>query len=190
MDSLLADRYAEAMQSFRLLLLLAGLTMLTSTAGTVGAEDAPVLAVLEYSGGLLSKRAKILSTKGTVKSPYPNLSQKTWTLREGDILKQEHAPRERVIQFFKASGNTPQRVCSVVVRYARSDKGWRPTYLLLQQPPVIWNGEQLVPLPDAGGSREPMQLINRHDPNTGGFYKSLSFGFASGPGRIDGWTVQ
>lgn len=188
MDSLAAGRYAEAMQSLRLSLLLV-LTLVTSTVGTVEAKDAPVLAVLEYSGGLFPKRAEILSTKGTVKSPHRNLSQKTWTLREGDILKQEHAPRERVIQFFKASGNTAQRVCSVVVRYARSDKGWRPTYLLLQQPPVTWNGEQLVPLPDAG-TRVPMQLLNRHDPNTGGFYKTLSFGLASGTGRIDGWTVQ
>lgn len=189
MDSPLADRYAEAMQSFRLLLLLAGLTLFTFTTLPVEAEDAPVLAVLEYSGGLLPKRAKILSTKGTVKSPYPNLSQNAWTLREGDILKQEHAPRERVIQFFKATGNTPQQVCAVVVRYTRSDKGWRPTYLLLQQPPVTWNGEQLVPLPGMG-TRVPMQLINRHDPNTGGFYKTLSFGLASGSGRIDGWTIQ
>lgn len=190
MDSPEAGRYAEAMRLLPVLLLLAGVTLLTAIGPTVAADDAPVLAVLEYSGGLLPKRAKILSTKGMVKSPYTDLTQRTWILREGDTLKQEHAPRERVIQFFKANGNTPQRVCSVVVRYARSDKGWRPTYLLLQQPPVIWNGEQLVPMPDAGGSREPMQLINRHDPNTGGFYKTLSFGFASGPGRIDGWTVQ
>lgn len=189
MDSLAPDRYAEAMRSLRLLLLLA-LSLGSLTVGTIDAEDAPVLAVLEYSGGLFPKRARIHSTKGTVKSPYLNLSQHSWTLREGDILKQEYAPRERVIQFFKAGGNTPQRVCSVVVRYARSDKGWRPTYLLLQQPPVMWNGEQLVPLPGAGGSRVPMQLINRHDPNTKGFYKTLSIGLASGAGRIDGWTVQ
>lgn len=188
MDSPVTGRYAEVMRLLRLSLLLA-VSLVTSTVGTVEAEDAPVLAVLEYSGGLFPKRAKILSAKGTVKSPYYNLSQNTWTLREGDILKQEHAPRERVIQFFKASGNAAQRVCSVVVRYARSDKGWRPTYLLLQQPPVTWNGEQLVPVPDAG-ARVPMQLINRHDPNTGGFYKTLSIGLASGAGRIDGWTVQ
>ena len=188
MDSFAAGRYAEAMRSLRLSLLLA-LSLLASTLGTVKAEDPPVLAVLEYSGGLLPKRAEILSAKGAVKSPYPNLTQNSWTIREGDILKQEHAPRERVIQFFKASGNTPQRVGSVVVRYARSDKGWRPTYLLLQQPPVTWNGEQLMPLPDAG-TRVPMQLINRHDPNTGGFYKTLSIGLASGTSRIDGWTVQ
>lgn len=185
----MAGRYAEAMRSLRLLFLLA-LALVTSTIGTVGAESAPVLAVLEYSGGLLPKRAKILSVKGVAKSPYVDLTQKTWTLREGDILKQEHAPRERVIQFFKTSGNTPQRICSVVVRYTRTDKGWRPTYLLLQQPPVMWTGEQWAPLPDSGGSREPMQLINRHDPNSSGFYKTLTFGFASGANRIDGWTVQ
>lgn len=189
MDSFPAGRYAEAMRSLRLSLVLA-LTLVGSTVGTVEAIDAPVLAVLEYSGGLFPKRAKILYVKGQAKSPYLDLTQKTWTLREGDILKQEHAPRQRVIQFFKATGNTPQRICSVVVRYARTDKGWRPTYLLLQQPPVIWTGEQWAPLADTGGSREPMQLINRHDPNTSGFYKTLTFGFASGANRIDGWSIQ
>ena len=190
MDSLGAGRYAEVMQSLRFLLVLAGTALVAFTSLTVQADEVPVLAVLEYSGGLLPKRAEIRAAKGKAKSPYTNLPRAVWTLREGDTLKQEYAPRGRVIQFFRSAGSLPQPVCSVVVRYVRTDNGWRPTYLLEQPLAVMWQGDQRVPTPNAGGAREPMQIVNRSDPNTRGFYRTLSFGLASGVSRIDGWSVQ
>ena len=179
MDSLPAGRYAEAMRSLRLSLLLA-LALVTSTLGTVEAENGPVLAVLEYSGGLFPKRAEIRKTGTKVKSPYPNLRQRVWALLPGDTLQQEFIPRERVIQFLKLTGHTPQLLCSVMVRYARTEKGWRPTYLLLKQPPMTCTEEPK----DAATKTD-----NPRNPTTGGFDR-LRIGFASRPGQIDGWIVH
>lgn len=176
MDSPSTDRYAEIMQS-RAFFLFAVTVLLSSVNLPLRAEDAPVLAVLEYSGGLFPKRADIRKTGGKVKSPYPNLRQAAWTLRPGETIKQEFAPRERTIQFLKLTGHTPQLLCSVLVRYTRSEKGWHPTYLLLKQAPIACTE---VPATKTAGQSDPV---------TGG-YSRLSFGLASRLGQIDGWTVH
>lgn len=180
MDSPQADRYAEAMRSLPVLLFLAGITLLTATDTTVAADDAPVLAVLEYRGGLLAKRANIRKAGGKVKSPYANLRQTVWTLRPGDTLRQEYRPRERTIQFLKLTGHAPQLLCSVLVRYVRSEKGWQPTYVLLQHPPMVCTEETQG---SASKKADPTGL------NTVGFTQ-LSFGFSSRVGQIDGWMVH
>ena len=190
MDSVEPSRYAEAMQSLRFLVILAGATLISITSATARADEVPVLAVLEYSGGLLPKRVEIRATKGKAKSFYTNLPRAFWTLREGDTIKQEFAPRGRVIQFLRSAGSQPQPVCSVVVRYVRAGNGWRPTYLLEEPMAVMWQGDQRGPTPNAGGAREPMQVVNRSDPNTRGFYRTLSFGSTAGLSRIDAWIVQ
>lgn len=191
MDTLGSGRYAEVMQSLRILFILAG-SMLVCTTDVAVANDAPVLAVLEYRGGLLPKRAEIRSINGTIKSPYPNLPRKAWTLREGDTLKQEYPPQEVVIHFLRSIVAAPEEVCSVVVRYARTDKGWRPTYLLLQeQPPLVtWSGGKFVPIPSSIDARQSIQIINPTAPNTSGFYSPLGFGLLTGHDQINGWTVQ
>ena len=168
------------MRILRVLLLLVSAALAATNGVAVQANDEPVLAVLEYRGGLLPKRVDIRATRGKTKSPYPNLAQTFWTLREGETIKQDYAPRGRVIRFLRSAGNTPQQVCSVLVRYARSENGWRPTYLLQQQ----------VLSAKAGSTRGTLQVLNRADPNTGGFYRSLSFGFVSGTSQIDSWVVQ
>jgi hypothetical protein len=160
-----------------------------ATGFTTRADDAPVLAVLEYSGGLLPKRADIRAKTGQVKSPFANMPRAVWVLREGETLSQEHSPPARFIQFFQLSGNTPQLLCNIVVRYERGQKGWRPTYLLLQQPPVTWDGEQFVPRTGMS-AREPVQIVNAAEPTADGFYHSLSFGLASGPAQVIAWEVQ
>lgn len=180
MDSPEAGRYAEAMRLLPVLLLLAGVTLLTATGPTVAADDAPVLAVLEYSGGLLPKRADIRKTGSKVKSPYANLRQTVWTLRPGDTLQQEYKPRARTIQFLKLTGHTPQMLCSVLVRYVRAEKGWQPTYLLLQQAPMTCTEE-------TQGSTS--KNIDRRGPNASGLAE-LSFGFSSRLAQIDGWVVH
>ena len=180
MDSLIAGRYAELMRLLSALSLIFGTALLGVTDVTVQADDAPVLGVLEYSGGLLPKRADIRKTGAKVKSPYPNLRQQVWVLLPGDTLQQEFIPRERVIQFLKLTGHTPQLVCSVMVRYARTEKGWRPTYLLLKQPPMT-----CTEAPKDSATK----TVNRKNPTTGGF-DHLRIGFASRPGQIDGWIVH
>jgi hypothetical protein len=188
-DSLNGCRYAEAMHIARALLVLMFAAMTAATGFTAHADDAPVLAVLEYSGGLLPKRADIRAKTGTVKSPFAGMPRAVWTLREGDAVKQEYSPPARFIQFFQLSGNTPQLLCNIVVRYVRGQKGWRPTYLLLQQPPVTWNGEKFVPRTGMS-TREPVQIVNPTEPTGDGFHHGLSFGLASGPAQITAWEVQ
>ncbi len=160
-----------------------------STGFMARADDAPVLAVLEYSGGILPKRADIRAKTGLVKSPFANMPRAVWVLREGDTLSQEYSPAARFIQFFQMSGNTPQLLCNIVVRYVRGQKGWRPAYLLLQQSPVTWDGEKFVPRTGMS-AREPMQIVNTAGPTADGFYHSLSFGLASGPVQVTAWEVQ
>jgi hypothetical protein len=189
LDSHNGCRYAEAMQVARPLLVLMCAAIAAVTGFTAQADDAPVLAVLEYSGGLLPKRTDIRAKTGLVKSPFANMPRAVWVLREGETLSQEHSPATRFIQLFQLSGNTPQLLCNLVVRYTRSEKGWRPAYLLLQLPPNIWDGEKFIPRPGMG-TREPVQIVNAAEPTTDGFYRSLSFGLASGPTRVTAWEVQ
>jgi len=187
--SLGACRYAEAMHRTRFLLVLALAAMTAGTGGAARAVDPPALAVLEYSGGLFPKRVAIRSITGPVNSPFANMPRAVWLLREGDTLNQEYTPAARFIQLFQVSGNTQQLLCNIIVRYERGQQGWRPSYLLLQQPPVTWDGEKFIPRIGMS-AREPVKIVNATDPATDGFYHSLSFGLASGPTQITAWEVQ
>lgn len=173
----------------RALFVLMFAAMAASTGVTTHADDAPVLAVLEYSGGLLPKRAAIRANAGLRQSPFASMPRAVWTLREGDTIRQEYSPPARFIKFVHLSSNAPQLLCSLVVRYTRSEKGWRPAYLLLQQSPAIWDGEKFVPRTGMS-TREPVQIVNAAEPTPDGFYHGLSFGLASGPTQITAWEVQ
>jgi len=177
------------MQVARSLFVLIFAAIAAATGIVAQAGDAPVLAVLEYRGGLLPKRADIRATTGPVQSPFAGMPRAVWVLREGDTLRQEYSPPTRFIRLFQQSGNSPQLLCNLVVRYTRTEKGWRPAYLLLQLPPSIWDGEKFVPRPGMG-TREPVQLVNATEPTLDGYYHSLSFGLASGPTQIIAWEVQ
>lgn len=191
MDSLSAGRYAGVMRSPYVIFILSAALAFISVGLKAQAETSPILAVLEYSGGLIPKRVDIHATGGAAKSPYTKVMRTVWVLREGTILKQKDIPNEHVIHFFRSTANTTEVVGSVVVRYTQTQKGWRPSYFLMQQqPPVVWNGKSLVPLSNVDGSRETLHAANKNDPHTGGFYQSLSFGFISGPSHIDGWIVE
>ena len=177
------------MQITRALFVLTFAAMAAATGFTAHADSTPVLAVLEYSGGLLPKRADIRAKTGLVKSPFANMPRAVWVLREGDTLRQEFSPPARFIQLFQQSGNTPQLLCNIVVRYTRGQKGWRPAYLLLQQPPTTWDGEKFTPRTGMS-AREPVHIINPTGPAGDSFYHSLSFGLASGPTHVTAWEVQ
>jgi hypothetical protein len=173
----------------RVLFALACVAIAASTGFAAQADDAPVLAVLEYSGGLLPKRADIRAKAGVVKSPFAEMPRTLWTLREGDTLRQENTPPARFIKLVYLSGNSPQLLCNLVVRYTHGEQGWRPAYLLLQLSPTIWDGEKFIPRPGMG-TREPVQIVNPTEPAGDGFYRSLRFGLGSGPTRITAWEVQ
>ena len=177
------------MRILRILITLTFGAIVASTGLAVRAGDTPVLAVLEYSGGLLPKRAEILARPGVFKSPLAELPRAVWTLREGDILRQENSPPARFIRFVRLSDNSPVVLCNIVIRYSRVQKGWRPAYLLLQQSPVIFDGEKVVPRPGTG-TREPVQIVATAEPTADGYFHSLSFGLASGPVQITAWEVQ
>jgi hypothetical protein len=189
LDSLCACRYAEAMRILRMLLVLTCFAISATAGSVVHSDDAPVLALLEYSGGLLPKRAEIRAQTGVVTSPYTQISRSVWTLREGDTIRQDQTPASRFIRLVYLSGNTPLVLCNIVVRYTPSEKGWRPSYLLLQLSPSIWDGDKFVPRPGMG-TREPVQIVNPIDPAGDGFYHSLSFGLGSGTTQITAWEVQ
>ena len=189
LDSHNGCRYAEAMKITRTFFVLTFTAMAAVAGFTAHADSTPVLAVLEYSGGLLPKRADIRAMKGLVRSPFAHMSRAIWVLREGDTLRQEFSPPARFIQLFRMSGNSPQLLCNIIVRYTRSQKGWRPAYLLQQQPPITWNGETFAPRTGMS-AREPVQIIKPAGPAGDGFYHSLSFGLASGPTQVSAWEVQ
>jgi len=187
LDSLNRCRYAEAMQIARSLIAL----IFTALASATGfAADAPVLAVLEYSSGLLPKRADILAKTGTIKSPYANAPRTVWILREGETLKQVNPPPERLIQFYQVSGNDTQVLCTVIVKYARSANGWRPAFHINSQPNVAWDGKEFIPLTTGQTARRLTDIPKAPPANADGFYHTLVFGLASGPSQIDGWDVQ
>jgi len=177
------------MRITRLFFVLTCVALAAASGFAVRADDASVLALLEYSGGLLPKRAEIRAQAGVVASPYAEKSRSVWTLREGDTLHQDQTPPSRFIKLVHLSGNSPQLLCNIVVRYTLGDKGWRPSYLLLQLPPTIWDGEKFIPRPGMG-TREPVQIANPTEPAGDGFYHSLSFGLGSGPTQITAWEVQ
>jgi hypothetical protein len=190
LDSLNDCRYAEAMHIARSLFVL-GFAAIGATTGFVAcADDTPVLAVLEYSGGLLPKRADIQAKMGVVKSPFANKPRAVWVLREGDTIKQVNPPPERLIQFYQVSGNDTQVLCTINVKYARGRNGWRPAFLINPQPNIVWDGQKMIPLKNDEQARAFVNIPKAPPANADGFYHSLAFGLASGPSHIDSWDVQ
>ena len=189
LDSLNSCRYAEAMPATQTLFALILAAMVASLSVMAQASEAPVLAVLEHRYNLLPARADIRARLGVVNSQIADKPRAVWNLREGATLNQEHSPAARFIKFVHLSANSPQILCSVVVRYTRSERGWRPAYLLLQLPTMVWDGEKFVPRPGTS-TREPTQLINASEPAGDGYFHNLSFGLASGPVQITAWEVQ
>ena len=190
LDSLCGCRYAEAMQTARAFFVLIFATIAAATGFVAQADDAPVLAVLEYSGGLLPKRAGIRAKTGVVKSPFANKSRTAWILREGDTLKQVNPPPERLIQLYQLSGNDPQILCTINVKYTRGRSGWRPAFLIISQPKVIWDGKKLIPFTTNETAQAFVDLPKAPPANADGFYHTLAFGLASGSSHIDSWEVQ
>lgn len=154
------------------------------------AEDSPVLAVLEYSGGLLSNRTDIRANTGMVKSPYVNKPRDVWILREGDTLKQANPPPERLIQLYQYSGRDPQILCTINVKYARSRSGWRPAYLIIPRTKEVWDGKRLISAPANETVQAFVNFPKVPPANADGFYHTLAFGLTSGASHIDGWEVQ
>lgn len=157
------------------------------TPSRAAAADPPVLAVLEYSSGLLAPTAKIRLQTGAVLSPLANRPNKVWTLRDGDTLRQVNPPPERVIQFYQLSGNDSSPVCRIIVKYRQTADGWRPAYMLNNPPPVMWDGHKLVPLDTR--TRVPVQVVSGSGADGGSFYTSLSIGSPTGAFPIDAWEV-
>lgn len=177
------------MRKTRILLVLSCLVLSASVGFTLRADEVPVLAVLEHNDDQTPNRAVIPFQLGVVKSPLAGWPHTVWTLREGDTLVQEYNPPSRFIKFVHLSGNAQQILCNVVVRYTPSAKGWRPSYLLLQLSPTIWDGEKAVPRPGMG-TREPVQIVESAEPAGDGFYHALRFRLGSGPTQITAWEVQ
>ncbi len=178
------------MQTARSLIVLIVTALAAATGFAAHAGEPPVLAVLEYSGGLLPKRADILAKPGTIKSPYANAPRTVWILREGETLKQVNPPPERLIEFYQVSGNDTQVLCTVIVKYARSANGWRPAFHINSQSNDTWDGKELIPLATGETARRLTDIPKAPPANADGFYHTLVFGLASGPSRIDGWVVQ
>lgn len=175
------------MHGMRLLFVLAGV-LVTGLPVAARAADAPVLAVLEHTGGLLGKRADILARPGATTSPLASLPKAVWTLREGKTLKQASPPAERVIQFYQVTGKDPELVCAVIVKYMNTDKGWRPAYVIVPPPAVQVENGKLVPI-DTGlpGS---IRVVRTTAELADGFVHTLKFGSLTGPVHIDLWEVQ
>jgi len=190
LDSLNGCRYAEAMQMARPLFVLIFTAIAAATGLVAHADNAPVLAILEYSGGLLPKRADIQATTGVVKSPFANKPRAVWILREGDTLKQVNPPPERLIRLYQLSGNDSQILCTIIVKYTRGRNGWRPAFLILSQPKDTWDGKELIPLTTNETAQAFVGLPKVPPANADGFHHTLAFGLASGPSRIDSWDVQ
>ena len=190
MDSRLPCRYAEGMRFLHAWLLLVSISAVAAPLVPTLAADTPVLAVLEYQDGWFAKHAKIYATPGTAASPFAGKPQAQWTLRAGDILDQPNPPPESLLQFYQTSGSDAQILCTIMVKYTRDPKGWRPAFLLKSQPLVTWSGHKLVPLQTEEGARGHIQIVQTATPDADGFYSALVFNFSTGPAPIDAWEVE
>jgi hypothetical protein len=152
------------------------------------ADEAPVLAVLEFSSGLLGKNAKILASPGAARSPFAGKAKVAWVLREGKTLQQPTPPAERLIQFYQVTDKDPIPVCAIAVRYTRDARGWRPAYQLVPPPAATWDGKQFIPIET--GLPGSVRVLRATGSNADGYVSSLSFGSHSGPIQIDLWEVQ
>lgn len=152
------------------------------------ADDAPAIAVLEYSSGLFGSSAKILATGGATASPFAHKPKTVWTLREGKTLVQASAPPDRVIRFYTLSNRDPLLICSILVKYDRDGDGWRPRYLMMEPLAATWTGEKLVPIdPGLPGTIRVAQSVPAPTP---GFAYQMTFGSTAGALSIDLWDVQ
>ena len=177
-------RYPRIMHASRLLLSLAAF-LLAALPAHAAAET---LAVLEYSSGLFGKSADIPASAGSARSPFAGKRNAAWTLRAGDTLQQPRPTAERIIQFYQIDKKEPVLVATVVVRYARSARGWQPVYQLVPPPPVTWDGSKAIPVDT--GLPGTVRVLQSSGSTADGYAATLSFGSHTGPIRIDLWEVQ
>lgn len=149
-----------------------------------------VLALLEYKSGAFGDREPIYDRPGGSPSPYTGKPRQVWTIREGDTLRQNTPPPERLIRFYENHNNNALSVCTILVKYSRTANGWRPGYQLMIHPLVTIENGRLKPIGTDEGARGLVQLVNPSTPNRDGFYHTLSFGAAAGKITIDAWEVQ
>jgi hypothetical protein len=157
------------------------------------ADDGPVLAVLQRDNGFLGlfpSRAKIRVQPGVITSPFAGSARALWGLLPGDTLKQSSPPPERLLQFYQISGNSPQLLCTIIIKYEQVPGGWRPAFFIGSQPLMTWDGEKLIPIATEESARGQIQILQPAAPNANGFYAGFVFGFATGPSQIDAWAVQ
>lgn len=185
LDTIQRGRYADDMR-WRHFLIFFGLGLVAPS--LAAADDAPAIAVLEYSSGLFGSSAKILATSGATASPFAHKPKTAWTLRAGEILSQTNAPPDRVIRFYTLANKDPLLICSILVKYDRDAKGWRPTYHLMEPLTATWTGEKLVPV-DPGLPATILVAQSVRAP-TPGFAYQMTFGSVAGAVSIDLWDVQ
>jgi len=186
MDTRNTGRYSHCMSERSKLVVLAILGMLAP----VSMAAPRALAVLEYKSGLLGDRSVIYERVGGAPSPFRGKPKKVWTLREGDTVRQNTPPPERLIRFYETINNNSISICTIIVKYSRSGKGWRPSYQLLTHPLIAVENGKIKPVGTDEGVRGMVQLLRGNEPNHDGFFHTIQFGVAEGAITIDSWEVQ
>ena len=164
--------------------------MLVIPALPASAEEAPVIAVLRYSNGLLAPRAKIRMRNGTIASPLAGTAHARWTLLPGDTLTRTSPPVERLIQFYSIKANNLRVLCTVLVKYTRTRDGWQPAFAMVQHPAASSDDDKSSMLSDEGVTRAHIQVLAAAPADGDGFHASMVFADAEGPVSIDAWEVQ
>lgn len=153
---------------------------------------APLLLTLESADpGKPRVSASIKAEGGLTESPTRGQGREKWVLRPGETLSSDARPADRLVELYQASGNQSVLLCAVQIRYFQNaDGGWRPHYLMLDEPLVTRKGERWQPVTALRGNAALVVLTGSTLPNAEGFYPSLEFGLTLGAIPVDYWQVR
>jgi hypothetical protein len=152
----------------------------------------PILAVLAYRDETGEHKVSIPGKKGVARSPFAGRALRVWQLRPGELLRSAQQPADRLIRLHAIVDGAPRLLCSFIVRYQNTDRGWRPTYQILEQPMVYWDGTQFKPIADgrAAAAQGLIQVTSTVLPLPDGYYPALEFGYTASPMTIDIWEIH
>ena len=112
-----------------------------------------------------------------------------WRLLPGETLTAAERPRDRLIELYAGTPQSPSLLARVWLRYYRGAAGWTAYFRLEEVPLVALVNGRWQPLDPARGV-VGLVLQGNALPNAEGFFPTLEFGLGGGTLAIVGWQAR
>lgn len=169
---------------------LAGFALLCLA--SLAQAKAPVVLVLAYIENDKAISQDIRGDAGSFPLKATQSPQYEWRLRPGDNIKSADRPADKLIELVYLSGDTPQTLCLVEVRYFLDGGRWKPAFRIDDTPLVVRDPDTGLwrPLGYVDGNPSLLMFIGPKVPNPEGFFSELRFTLTTGPLAITSYRVR